>query len=497
MSRARSRRLCLRVLLSLGLYLQACPAASLGASADPDLPADDSTELPSPDELLPALAEPGLPERAVPQPTPAPETAATDADYVPLYRLTRPYYDSLFSIPRPAAALPADPSAFRPVTVYEPPVGLLPRAYRPGLFELYPWGGVAQTFDSNVNLSPTNRIADFYVTPRAGLEFQLGTPDSVFVEQYDTIVAAHGSYEGWADLFYLHPGMSAYNQRLDLSARIGRSAAIWRPFFQFSDITGSNLQLAELVNRTTRIRALAGLFSEYKFTELTSARQTFTWSTFQHPDPAYIDMNTLRARQEFTYRALADTRALLWGEYRHTEVTRGSSGGEFLFGTGWQGRPDPRLYSELWIGWGILDLDGSQPGRRDLSGLRFNGYTTFDWGPRFRLTLRYDRDYVFNELDVNDNYVSTLLQLKGEFCLGGSWYVTPYLGVDIDQFETSGRWTSQVRPELEISYAFAGRDEPAASRVFVKAGYVHAETFIGAGEPIDGFRASAGWAWKF
>jgi hypothetical protein len=33
--------------------------------------------------------------------------------------------------------------------------------------------------------------------------------------------------------------------------------------------------------------------------------------------------------------------------------------------------------------------------------------------------------------------------------------------------------------------------------VFVKAGYVHAETFIGAGEPIDGFRASAGWAWKF
>ncbi|HEY5791822.1 MAG TPA: hypothetical protein VIS74_00895, partial [Chthoniobacterales bacterium] len=460
-----------------------------------DLPDNPGYESNSPQELLPALVEPGLSPHAIPSPA-TPESAG-ETGFVPLYRLTRPFYDSIFAQLPPQYLPNRDPSGFRSVTVNLPPIGLQPRAYRLGLLEFYPRFGLSQSFDSNVNLTATNEIADFYLTPKAGLEFQIGTPDSIYLEGYDTMLAARGSYEAYGDLFYGHPELSAFNQQLSLAGRIGRSAAIWRPFLEASDLTGSNLLMAELVNRTRRIRVLPGIFAEYKFTERTGGNQTFSYYRFQHTDPQYINTQTWRTEQELTYRVTNDLRAILWAEYRYTEPSAGSNGREYFAGAGWAGKPDPRLYSELRIGWDFLDLEGGVPDRQNLSGLRFNGYTTFDWSPRFRPTFRYDRDYVFNEVDENDNYVSTLLQLKGEIFLGGNWYVTPYFGFSIQEFETSRRITLQWRPELEVSYALPSNLTPNQPRIFAKAACMSAQTVKGSGEPIEDLRFSVGFDLKF
>jgi len=142
-------------------------------------------------------------------------------------------------------------------------------------------------------------------------------------------------------------------------------------------------------------------------------------------------------------------------------------------------------------------MDGSVPGRRNLSGVRFNGYTTFDWGPRFRPTFRYDREYAYNETTPNDNYTSTLLQVRNEFFLGGNYYLTPYLGVSISEFETSHQVTIQWRPEVELSYAFPDEELPNSSRVFFKVGYERSSNIRGEGDVITQLRLSIGCDWKF
>ncbi len=480
--------------LALAVFLTALAARAQDDFDDAPPAAALSLEPNSPGELLTGTINPGLTERAVPRLTPP---AQPESGYQPLFRLTNPYYDSLFATPEPGILSAPDPATFRPVIVNQQPTGLRPRVFRAGLLTLYPSFGLAQSYDSNVNLTAQNPIADFFVTPRAGLEFQLGTPDSVSVSSYDTILALHGSYEGYGDIFYEHPELSAYNQRLDLTARIGRSSAIWRPFLSASDITGSNLLLVELTNRTRRIRVIPGIFAEYKLSELTGFRQSVNYFLFDHPDPAYINFNSWSTKQEITYRALNATKAILWGQYRYTEPSAGSAGGELTLGPGWQGLPDPRVYTELYLGWGLLDQEGDVPGRRDLSGLRFSGYTTFDFSPRFRPTIKYDREYVFNEVDVNDNYVSTLLQFRNEFFLGGNYYLTPYFGVGFNEFETSRRFMVQYRPEIELSYAFASQELPNESRVFVKVGYQYSSTIQGQGDPITQLRLSVGCNWKF
>lgn len=478
--------------LRLILALAAGPFVPLlRAQVEPELP---SWELNSPEDRLPASVEPGLSNRRAIPTLPTPDAPA---GYVPLFRLTRPYYDTLFATLPPQYLPSPDPASFRPVIANEAPVGLQPRRYRDGLIEFYPSFGLAQSFDSNVNLTPTNEVADFYITPRAGLELQIGTPDSAWIEGYDTIIGLHSSYEAYGDLFFENPELSAFNQKFDLNLRIGRAAAIWRPYVYFSDLTGTNLLTTELTNRTRRIRTAPGLIGEYQLTRNVRWTQTFGYFRFDHPDPAYVNFNILQTRQEFGYRVLNETSALIWAGYRNTNPSRGSAGDEFFAGLGWRGKPDPRLYTELRIGYGTVQLANPPAGARPMAGVRFNGYTTFQWGPRFALTAIYDRDYVFNELDENDNYVSTLVQLKGEFFLGGNWYVTPYLGLGLDEFQTSGAVTVQARPEIEISYAFAGAAEPTASRVYVKLGYSHSENVVGSGAPIDGVRTSVGFAWKY
>lgn len=456
-----------------------------------DLPADWGGEANSPDELFPATVEPGLTSRAVPMlpPIEPPEPL------MPLYRLQK--MQNIRDVQLPQAAGDPDPATFRPTTTYVPPTGLHPRVFRAGLLECYPWFGLAQSFESNVNLTSSDHIADFYITPRLGVEWQLGTPDSIYNEFYDTILALNGRYEAWADLFYENPDLSAFNQEVSLSGRIGRTSAIWRPGFSYSDVTGSNLLMAELVNRTRRIRTNADLLGQYQFTSLLGANQTFAFFQLQHPDPGYINYALGRTRQEITWKVLDQVRVVAGGEFRYTQPDQGSSGSEFIPMIGFYGKPDSRLYTEIRIGWDFMDMEGFVPGRRNMSGLRFNGWTTFDWSSRLRLTFRYDRDYVFNEVDVNDNYVSTLLQGRGEIFLGGNWYVTPYFGCSLQEFETSGRIFLQFRPELEIAYALPGTYYPADSRIFVKAAYMSSSSLNGGAEPVENWRFSMGLNCKF
>jgi hypothetical protein len=482
----------------LFLLLTGVMLSAISLRAEDVIPETDApSERNSPTELSPALAEQGLSNRRAIPTLSGSRDQDSASGYVPLFRLTRPFYDSLFAAVPPQYLPPSDPSSFRSVLGYEQPIGLQSRKYRDGLFQIYPSASLAQSWDSNVNLTPTNQISDFYVTPRAALEAQVGTPDSEWVERYDTILALHMTYEAYEDVFYEHPDLSAFNQKLGFNARIGRASAIWRPYFYFSDVTGTDLLTTELTNRTRRIRASPGVLAEYQLTSRISWSQSFSYFYFDHPDPSYVNFNTFQTRQDLGYLVLNQTRALLWAGYRYTSPDRGSAASEYFLGLGWSGKPDPRLYTELHIGYGLLDLDTPPPGLRNLSGLRFNGYTTFHWGPRFAFTLIYDRDYIFNEQGINDNYVATLLQFKGELYLGDNWYITPYLGFGLNEFEVSDALTMQFRPELEISYALPSDTEANKTRIYVKLAYSHSENLVGVGDPIDGLRTSLGITWKY
>lgn len=456
-----------------------------------ELPPDWSSEPNSPEELIPATIEPGLDLRAVPL-LPPPELPEPISPFYRLQKISR-----IQDIRRREISEEPDPSAFRPSTTYLPPIGLHPRFFRMGLLEIYPSFGVAQSYESNVNLAPFDPIADFYITPRLALEWQIGSPDSAYNSYYDTILALHGSYEAWADLFYEHPEFSAFNQEIQLFGRIGRSAAIWRPAFSFSEITGSNLLMSELVNRTERLRINADLPGQYQFTEHLGMNQNFGFFQLNHPDSGYINYSVWRTRQEITWKIFNEVRSTIWGEYRYSTPDQGFSGDEIIAGVGFYGKFDPRLYSELRVGWDFLNMRGVVPGRKNLSGIRFNGWTTFDWSPRLRLTLRYDREYVLNEVDENDNYVSTLLQARSEIFLGGNWYITPYFGCSLQEFETSGRLYIQLRPELEIAYALPGPYYGADSRLFVKGAYMSSTSLKGPGDPIVNWRFSMGLNCKF
>lgn len=485
------------------LVLAAIWGTTAVLKADPPSSPKDA-EPNSPPERYPGLVEPGLSLRAIP----IPDAPPADPDLNPesFHWKTHPFENSALLLPIPAPSSSDDPASFRPVVSYAPPLGLRPRIYRYGLLEFYPWGGIAQSFDSNVQLTPKAQISDFYATPRFGLETQLGTPDSVYNERYDTIFAAHLSYNGYGDLFYEHPDLDAYNQQLDFTGRLGRDRFTLRPFASFSDSTGSNLQLLELQNRVERLITTGGVMGDYGFTPVTSWRQTYGVLDFQHQDPAYINYDTWSTRQELTWLLSNDTlKAILWAGVRTTRPDAGSAGDEFLSGLGWQGELNSRLHSELWLGWGTLQTEGSVPGRKDLSGLRYTGYTTFECNPRLRLTLVYDRAYVFNEQVKNDNYVATLTQLKAEIYLGSHWFVIPYLGCSLRDFETSRRQELELRPEIEYAYVFAkedyqiidARDRSAGSRVFLKIGYDDTETLRGTGQSVQDLRTSTGLNWNF
>ena len=222
-------------------------------------------------------------------------------------------------------AAPPDPSTFRPVTVEAPPLGLYPVKRRPGLVELYLWAGIAQSYDSNVQMTATNQIADFFISPRGGFEVTLGTPE--------TILGMQLAYECYEDFFYENPNLNAFNQKLDLSMRIGRDAAIWRPYLAASDITGSNLLLDEQTNRTRRVRILPGIDGDYRLTPEWGVRQTFSYFSYQHPDGnGFINLQSYDTRQELNYLAFHDLRFLAYGEYRYSDPSQGVGASEAMAG---------------------------------------------------------------------------------------------------------------------------------------------------------------------
>jgi hypothetical protein len=480
------------------------------------LPPPGGAEPNSPSEATPGLFEPGLGRRALPGAPPPPD--APELNLESFYWGTHPFENAALM---QSQAIPGPGESFRPVTTYAPPLGLRPKVYREGAVEFYPWAGIAQSFDSNVKLTQNNKISDFFATPQFGMELQLGTPDSTYVGSYDTILATHLAYEGYADLFYEHPNLSAYNSLLDFNGRIGRDRFIIRPFVKFSDTTGNNLQLLQLQNRLRRLQTFAGTVGEFAITPITSWRQTYSALDFQHPHGTNINYVTWSTRQELSYLLGNNTsRAILWFGAEATDPSKGFSGNEYLSGIGWQGQFGERVYSELRLGWGQLQLNGptqqffeGKPTTRwDLSGIRYGGYTTFDWTERMRFTLLYDRDYVYNEDTANDNYVTTMTQLKAEIYMGDNWLLIPYIGSSFDEFQLSHRLEVDLRPEIELAYIFGKEayqivgleDKSVATRLFIKAGYdfttnlragVNAKP--GNSGTVDGVRLSTGFNWNF
>jgi len=483
------------------------------ARADLPLPPPAGSEPNSPSEASPGLAEPGLGRRALPGAPPPPDSPELNLET--FYWDTHPFENAALM---QTSVIPGPGESFRPVMTYAPPLGLRPKVYREGVLEFYPWAGISQSFDSNVELTPKNHISDFFATPRFGMELQLGSPDSTYVGSYDTILATHLSYEGYADLFYEHPDLSAYNSLLDFNARIGRDRLVFRPFLKFSDITGNNLQLLQLQDRVRRLETYAGTVGEFAITPITTWRQTYSALDFAHTDHTNINYVTWSTRQELTYLLGNNTaRAVLWLGAENTNPSKGFSGSEYLSGVGWQGAFGERVYSELHIGWGQLQLNGPDreivtdskgthlASRWDLSGIRYGGYTTFDWTERLRFTLLYDRDYVYNENAANDNYVTTLTQLKAEIYMGDRWLLIPYMGTSFDTFQLSHGFEVDLRPELELAYIFGKEayqiigleDKSVASRLFIKFGYDFSQNLHGVPSTIEGVRVSTGFNWNF
>ena len=475
--------------LAVALFLGACPllvnGQSLSHAVEPISPLPESPSLQ------------GLPSRAVPDEdqnhTGQPSEVEDARLFVPLFRLNTPYYDNIFAPSEPEPPFRLDPSAYRAVVAYEPPQGLLPPHPGTQPYDFHPFAAVAESYDSNILQTTTNRISDTFTTLKLGFDLQAGTPDSLYVEGYDTILALNLHYEFFPDLFTNHTNFDAINQRLLLEGRIGRSAAIWRPFLTADDITGSNLLTVEREGRVVRQHLVTGVHADYRLTSDFTWSQTFSHLFFEHPtDASYINFEVWRSYQEVAYRALHDFDFFVWNEYRYTDADQGSDGEELINGIGWRGKPDPRLFSELLLGWDQQHLHDDIPGRRDQSGVRISGHTSFEWGPRLRLTLKYDRGYTFNEQTRNDNYVGNTLQFIPEIFLGGNWYLNPYFGISYDEYESSYQETLEVRPELELAYAL-----PNASRVFVKIGYDHMTTYSGPPNPVDIYRGSVGLNWRF
>lgn len=498
-----------RIRLCHAVLVSAILATVFVARADLPLPPPPGAEPNSPSEASPGLVEPGLGRRALPGAPPPPDSPELNLES--FYWDTHPFENAALM---QTSVIPGPGESFRPVTTYAPPLGLRPKVYRQGVLEFYPWAGISQSFDSNVGLTEHHQISDFFATPHFGMELQLGTPDSTYAEGYDTILATHLSYEGYADLFYEHPDLSAYNSLLDFNARIGRDRFILRPFLKFSDTTGNNLELLQLQDRVRRLQTYAGTVGEFALTPITTWRQTYSALDFEHTDQTNINYVTWSTRQELTYLLGNNTaRAILWFGAEATAPSKGFSGNEYLSGVGWQGAFGERVYSELHIGWGQLQLnggvhepvDGKMATRWDMSGLRYGGYTTFDWTERLRFTLVYDRDYIYNENATNDNYVTTMTQLKAEIYMGNHWLLIPYMGTSFDSFQLSHRLELDLRPDVELAYIFGKEayqiigleDRSVASRIFIKLGYDFTDNLRGPPSTVQGVRVSTGFNWNF
>ncbi len=435
----------------------------------------------SPQPVTPAEAEPGLSRRAIPLPPEIDaDTYQADRGYVPLYRVTAPFYDSVFAVHPAEPPMRPDPSAYHDVTAYEPPVGLQPTPPKRGLFTMTPFAGVTQTYDSNIALSSDNHLGDTYTTLTAGTDFQLGTPDSIYNERYDSMLALHGHYLFSSDIFSELQQFNAVNNKINLEGRIGRDSAIWRPYVAMEEFTSTDFEDRnnEEIGRIQRQVLAPGVRGDYQISPRVTYSDNFSWTHLEHPQQVFIDTDQWTAEQEVGYRVLNDFDLLVWNELRQTEPSNGAAANEVMGGFGWRGKPDPRLFTELHIGWSAMHWSDPDPGRRSLSQWRISGHTTFDWTPRLRLTLKYDRDYTFNEVAVNDNYTSTAIQGVAEVFLGGNFYLTPYIAVTDYAYERDQLEQIEWRAETELAYRLPPR-LGTDSRLYIKGAWLRTDRIHG------------------
>jgi hypothetical protein len=81
--------------------------------------------------------------------------------------------------------------------------------------------------------------------------------------------------------------------------------------------------------------------------------------------------------------------------------------------------------------------------------------------------------------------------------MGGSWYLTPYFGNGIDEYETSHNVNYIWRPEIEVAYALPDELRHIDSRIYFKIGYEQAESLNNKSAEVDDFRITIGSTFKF
>ncbi|SDU00754.1 hypothetical protein SAMN05444156_1406 [Verrucomicrobium sp. GAS474] len=403
------------------------------------------------------------------------------------------------------------PYLYRDVISSVPAFGLQPTPAKQGLFTITPYAGVTHTYESNINLSPDNHIGDYFTTLSAGADFQVGTPDSVYTERYDTILGLHGHYLFTADVFDTQDRFNALNNQLNLDGRIGRGSAIWRPYLTMEDFTSTGFEDRdnERIGRVKRQILAPGIHGDYQVTSQSFVSQDFSWTHMKHPQNGvlneltgdftpYIDADTWNYMTQAGTRVLPNVDVFVWNNLRQTEVSRGSAYNELINGFGWRGKPDPRLFTEVLFGWDAMSFTASDgnPNRHALSGWRMSGHTSFDWSPRLRLTLKYDRLFQANELDKDNNYTSSAVQFIPEVFLGGNWYLIPQVALTDYTFERTLFETIELRPEVELAYRLPDKIG-SDSRIYVKGTYLRTETVVGDGHQTEDFRLSTGIAMKF
>ncbi len=466
------------------------------------------------DSILPGLSR----TRAVP-PEPAIDFSAPDVIEQGIYAEKPSFLPTSLRPERridltglPLAYDPAYyPYLYRDVLTYVPSIGLHPTPPKQGLLTVTPYAGVTHTYESNINITADNHIGDYYTTLSAGADVQLGTPDSIYTERYDTILAAHAHYLFTADVFDKQDRFNAINNQLNLDGRIGRGSAVWRPYITLEDFTSTGFEDRdnERIGRVQRMILAPGVHADYQLTSRTFVSQDFSFDHLKHPqngvlDPntdvftPYIDSDTCNYMTQGGWRALDNVDIFLWNNIRQTEVSRGAAFSELIDGFGWRGKPDLRLFTEVLFGWDAMQFSASDgnPNRHALSGWRMSGHTSFDWSPRLRLTLKYDRIYQASELGKDNNYVSSAAQFIPEIFLGGNWYCIPQVALTDYSFEQSTAETLELRPELELAYRLPDKIG-SDSRIYVKGTYLRTETVVGSGHQSEDCRLSTGVAMKF
>ena len=377
----------------------------------------------------------GLPSRAIPvMPLITPTAKRGRNLRPPFFGSPDPFYDNLFAVQAPDAPFRLDPSEYREVTAYQPPQGLLPLWPSPGL-----WNALEalcqnppETYDSNIQQTPTNPIGDFFTTLSFGADLQVGTPDSIYLNGYDTILALNAHYEFAADLFSQYDKFDAIDNQIKMDGRIGRDAFILRPFLTAEDFTGSDFLTVENVGRVERQRLVTGLRGDFKLTSQLTWSQIYSHLYFEHPEEGFINFEVYRNYQEITYRALPDTDVFAWGEYRYTDPDLGREWGGI---DGWrrlEGQTRSPAFQRIT---NRLGLDQprlvSVPG---WSGVFIQGHTSFRVESR-ACGSNSNMIETIPSMSVtpNDNYINNTLQFAPEIFLGGNWYVTPYFGVSYNR----------------------------------------------------------------